>query len=289
MSSNPPIPQTSTPPVSRNRNFLAKFRSPLGQRNRSITDFYIDPDDPWRSYFPGDTIKGTVLVTVVRPVRITHIVICLHGYVKVFKNAMPAGETNADLGFIGPGRGRRGAEYMGNGLATLFEDEIVLCGDGRLKEGIYKFRFEMTLPPYALPSSINVSNPPFCKGRSLDVPGCSNGSLVRTRHCLVCAYIYTHSPDNHEPYPHLPQTRQSPRKHRYCPISRSQSPHCYTRTGLQTLKIQSKEQIPRLRCHSRPRYLLNRYPGQRRSCVYRTPTFAKPFPEQRQLFESTQQ
>ncbi|KAJ5633602.1 hypothetical protein N7528_001444 [Penicillium herquei] len=128
---------------------------PLGQRNRSITDFYIDPDDPWRSYFPGDTIKGTVLVTVVRPVRITHIVICLHGYVKVFKNAMPAGETNSDIGFIGPGRGRRGAEYMGNGLATLFEDEIVLCGDGRLKEGIYKFRFEMTLPPYALPSSIN--------------------------------------------------------------------------------------------------------------------------------------
>jgi hypothetical protein len=46
---------------------------------------------------------------------------------------------------------------MGNGLATLFEDEVVLCGDGRLKEGIYKFRFEMGLPPYALPSSLNVS------------------------------------------------------------------------------------------------------------------------------------
>ncbi|KAJ5671558.1 hypothetical protein N7507_000685 [Penicillium longicatenatum] len=155
MSSNPP-PTSSTPPVSRKTNsFLSKFRSPLGSRNRSITDFYIDPDDPWRSYFPGDTIKGTVIVTVLRPVRITHIVICLHGYVKVFKNAVPAGESNPDIGFIGPGRGRRGAEYMGNGLATLFEDEVVLCGDGRLKEGIYKFRFEMTLPPYALPSSIN--------------------------------------------------------------------------------------------------------------------------------------
>ncbi|KAJ5547611.1 hypothetical protein N7513_004845 [Penicillium frequentans] len=155
MSSNPP-PTTSTPPVSRKTNFfLSKFRSPLGSRNRSITDFYIDPDDPWRSYFPGDTIKGTVIVTVLRPVRITHIVICLHGYVKVFKNAVPAGESNSDIGFIGPGRGRRGAEYMGNGLATLFEDEVVLCGEGRLKEGIYKFRFEMTLPPYALPSSIN--------------------------------------------------------------------------------------------------------------------------------------
>ncbi|KAJ5579725.1 uncharacterized protein N7459_005710 [Penicillium hispanicum] len=155
MSSNLP-PKTSTPPVSRNRSsFLSKFRSPLGQRNRSITDFYIDPDDPWRSYFPGDIIKGTVILTVVRPVRITHLVVCLHGYVKVFKNAVPAGEPSPDLGFLGPGRGRRGAEYMGNGLATLFEDEVVLCGDGRLKEGIYKFRFEMGLPPYALPSSIN--------------------------------------------------------------------------------------------------------------------------------------
>ncbi|KAJ5676005.1 Arrestin-like N-terminal [Penicillium macrosclerotiorum] len=156
MSSIPPPPKTSTVPVSRNRNsFLSKFRSPLGNRNRSITDFYIEPDDPWRSYFPGDVIKGTVILTVIRPVRITHIVVCLHGYVKVFKNAVPAGETIPDFGFLGPGRGRRGAEYMGNGLATLFEDEMVLCGDGRLKEGIYKFRFEMGLPPYALPSSIN--------------------------------------------------------------------------------------------------------------------------------------
>ncbi|KAJ5156440.1 hypothetical protein N7492_009243 [Penicillium capsulatum] len=155
MSSIPP-PNASTSPASRNRNsFLSKLRSPLGQRNRSITDFYIDPDDPWRSYFPGDTITGTVVVTVVRPVRITHIVVCLHGYVKVFKNAVPAGEAAPDLGFLGPGRGRRGAEYLGNGLATLFEDEVVLCGDGRLKEGIYKFRFEMGIPPRALPSSIN--------------------------------------------------------------------------------------------------------------------------------------
>ncbi|KAJ5090903.1 hypothetical protein N7532_009587 [Penicillium argentinense] len=156
MSSNPPSKTSTSPVISRNSSsFLSKFRSPLGNRNRSVTDYYIDLDDPWRSYFPGDVIKGTVIVTVVRPVRITHIVVCLHGYVKVFKNATPAGEAAPDLGFLGPGRGRRGAEYLGNGLATLFEDEVVLCGDGRLKEGIYKFRFEMGLPPYALPSSIN--------------------------------------------------------------------------------------------------------------------------------------
>lgn len=174
MSSTPP-PGISTPLASWNRNNLfSKFRSPLGQRNRSINDYYIEPDDPWRSYFPGDTIKGTVILTVVKPVRITHLVICLHGYVKVFKNAVPAGEAPPDLGFLGPGRGRRGAEYMGNGLATLFEDEVVLCGEGRLKEGIYKFRFEMGLPPYSLPSSINV------RTSSMDVYGitCANRVTV---------------------------------------------------------------------------------------------------------------
>ncbi|KAL2870405.1 pH response protein PalF [Aspergillus lucknowensis] len=155
MSVNPFPVQSSSSPVGRSRtSLLSKFRSQLGQRNRGITDFYIDPDDPWRSYFPGDLIKGTVVLTVVRPVRITHLVISLHGIVKVFKNNVPAGETPPDVGSLGPGRGRRGAEYLGNGVATLFEDEVVLCGEGRLKEGIYKFRFEMSFPPHALPSSI---------------------------------------------------------------------------------------------------------------------------------------
>ena len=147
----------STPAAGTSNTFLSRFRSHLAQRNRNITDFYIEPDDPWRAYFPGDTISGTVVLTVVRPVRITHLVICLHGFVKVFKNTVPAGEAAPEVGFL-PGRGRRGAEYLGNGLASLFEDEVVLCGDGRLKEGIYKFRFEMAFPPYALPSSINVSS-----------------------------------------------------------------------------------------------------------------------------------
>ncbi|KAL6234511.1 pH-response regulator protein palF/RIM8 [Aspergillus navahoensis] len=156
MSVNPLSAQTSTSPLSRNRSsLLSKFRTQLGQRNRAITDFYIEPDDPWRSYFPGDVIKGTVCLTVIRPVRITHLVISLHGIVKVFKNNVPAGETPPDVGSLGPGRGRRGAEYLGNGVATLFEDEVVLCGEGRLKEGIYKFRFEMSFPPYPLPSSIS--------------------------------------------------------------------------------------------------------------------------------------
>lgn len=157
MSVNSPPAQPSSSPLGRNRSsLLSRFCSPFSQRNRSIADYYIEPDDPWRSYFPGDVIKGTVVLTVVRPVRITHLVICLHGFVKVFKNTVPSGEASPDAGFLGPGRGRRGAEYLGNGLATLFENEDVLCGEGRLKEGVYKFRFEMSFPPFALPSSISV-------------------------------------------------------------------------------------------------------------------------------------
>lgn len=157
MSVDPILASPSTPSNSRSRNYiLSKFRSQLGNRNRSISDFYIEPDDPWRTYSPGDSIQGTVVLTAVRPVRITHLVLCLHGFVKVFKTAIAPGETAPETGFLGPGRGRRGSEYVGNGLATLFEDEVILCGDGRLKEGIYKFRFEMLFPPFALPSSISV-------------------------------------------------------------------------------------------------------------------------------------
>ncbi|KAJ9296071.1 hypothetical protein DTO271G3_5646 [Paecilomyces variotii] len=155
MSVDPLPRQSQASPLSRNRSILSRFTTHFGQRNRNISDFYVQPDDPWKTYFPGDAIKGTVVLTVIKPVRITHLVICLHGYVKVFKNTIAPGEKVPDSGFLGTGRGRRGPEYLGNGFATLFEDEVVLCGDGRLKEGIYKFQFEMEFPPHALPSSIN--------------------------------------------------------------------------------------------------------------------------------------
>ncbi|KAH8700284.1 pH response protein PalF [Talaromyces proteolyticus] len=147
-------PSTAPSPSQRNK-WVDKLTSRFGNRNRNISEFYVQPDDPWRSYFPGDIINGTVVLTVVKPIRITHLVVCLHGYVKVFKNTILPGEASPEIGFLGPGRGRRAGEYMGNGFATLFEDELVLCGDGRLKQGIYKFKFELGLPPYNLPSSIN--------------------------------------------------------------------------------------------------------------------------------------
>ncbi|EED16534.1 pH response protein PalF [Talaromyces stipitatus ATCC 10500] len=142
-------------PLSPRNGWVNKLTSRFHNRKRNISEFYVQPDDPWRAYFPGDIIKGTVILTVIKPVRITHLVVCLHGYVKVFKATVSPGEIGPDIGFVGPGRGRRAGEYMGNGLATLFEDELILCGDGRLKEGIYKFKFELQLPPYKLPSSLN--------------------------------------------------------------------------------------------------------------------------------------
>ncbi|KAK2746668.1 ph-response sensor protein [Myotisia sp. PD_48] len=140
---------------TRSRSILSKFTGRFSNRNRNISEFYVQPDDPWKTYYPGDVVKGAVVLTVVKPLRITHLVVCLHGFAKVFKNPVGPGEHAEDSGFLGPGRGRRDGEYLGNGFASLFEDEVVLCGDGRLKEGIYKFRFELCFPPYNLPSSIN--------------------------------------------------------------------------------------------------------------------------------------
>ncbi|KAL1957535.1 hypothetical protein VTO42DRAFT_5761 [Malbranchea cinnamomea] len=145
---------SSTSPT-RSLSLISKFTNRFGNRNRSISDFHIEPDDPWKTYSPGDLVKGSVILTVTKPVRITHLVVCLHGYAKVFKNAVAPGEQAEDSGYLGPGRGRRGGEYRGNGFASLFEDEVVLCGEGRLKEGIYKFGFELCFPPYRLPSSIH--------------------------------------------------------------------------------------------------------------------------------------
>ncbi|PGH12904.1 hypothetical protein AJ79_04004 [Helicocarpus griseus UAMH5409] len=149
-----PLPRSSTPSSVRSRSIISKFTDRFGNRNRNVAEFYVQLDEPYKAYFPGDEVKGSVILKVVKPIRITHLVLCLHGYVKVFKNAVAPGDGSEESGFLGPGRGRRHGEYLGNGFASLFEDEIVLCGDGRLVEGIYQFKFDMEFPPYRLPSSI---------------------------------------------------------------------------------------------------------------------------------------
>ncbi len=147
------------PSISRRSAILSRFTAPLANRNRNVTEFHVEPDDPWKSYLPGETVRGCAVLTVSKPVPITHLVVCLHGHARVYKNQVIAGNGLATSGFLGPGRGSRGVEYLGNGFTSLFEDEVVLCGEGLLKKGVYKFKFELGFPQQGLPSSIDVSRP----------------------------------------------------------------------------------------------------------------------------------
>ena len=103
-------------------------------------------------------MKGSVVLTVNKPVRITHLVIGIRGFVKVYKNANPPGQgISKEARFVGTGRGDRGSEYFGNGFATIFEKEMPLCGEGRLVPMIYRFEFELPIRAWEVPSSIDVS------------------------------------------------------------------------------------------------------------------------------------
>lgn len=122
-----------------------------------MSDFCVELADPWKTYFPGDVVKGTVSLTIIKPIRITHLRVCLHGHAQVFKHQVIPGERHSNGGFHTQSRGKRNEEYFGNGFISLFEEEAMLCGDGRLAEGIYKFEFELPFPSRRLPSSIDVS------------------------------------------------------------------------------------------------------------------------------------
>lgn len=147
--------QTSSRPTS----FLSRVTTPFTSRKRNLAGFYLETDQPYRQYSPGEVVKGCVNIKVDKAINITHIVVCLHGFVKVFSTARAPGQSvprdGAPLG-TGNGTGKKGAEYFGNGFASLFEDEVTLCGQGRLLPGRYQFGFELELPSSGLPSSIDV-------------------------------------------------------------------------------------------------------------------------------------
>lgn len=93
-------------------------------------------------------------MVVVKPVRITHLVVSLHGYVRVLKD--PAAVAKAQGATQLPqGGGSMRPRYHGNGLASLFQDEQVLSGEGRLEPGKYEFGFDLVFPAKELPSSID--------------------------------------------------------------------------------------------------------------------------------------
>ncbi|KAI4747827.1 hypothetical protein E4T50_01905 [Aureobasidium sp. EXF-12298] len=145
---------------SAGRRILSRFASPLfSQKGRSIADFHIKAHDPHKQYSPGESVKGCVVVKVVKPVRVTHVSVCLHGFAQVYRTpGATADQLRGNTNRIGraQGRGKKSGEYFGNGFASLFEDESVLCGDGRLDEGVYRFDFEVQFPDdMDLPSSID--------------------------------------------------------------------------------------------------------------------------------------
>ncbi|KAK3111776.1 ph-response sensor protein [Teratosphaeriaceae sp. CCFEE 6253] len=138
------------------RRLISRLASPFTSKSRTIADFYIDVEDPHKQYSPGDLVKGSVRLRVTKPTRVTHIVVSLHGFVQVYRNPGSPGEGfRANSGYTGTGRGKKSGEYFGNGFASLFEDEVVLCGDGRLADGSYQFNFELQFPDTDLPSSID--------------------------------------------------------------------------------------------------------------------------------------
>ncbi|KAJ4344009.1 ph-response sensor protein [Ascochyta clinopodiicola] len=154
VSSNSPAPS---------RSFLSRLRSPLSSKSRNFTDFYIQSDDPHRQYVPGDIISGTVIIKVVKPLRITHLVVSLHGYAQVFKNPNAPGDAYKTYSAtVGSGRGKKQGSYFGNGFVSLFEDEVVLCGEGKLAEGVYHFNFDLEFPSKGLPSSIDFERGTVC-------------------------------------------------------------------------------------------------------------------------------
>ena len=134
------------------KTLISKPQSPIEQEIRL--------SEPFRQYNPGNAIKGIVILHVAKPQRITHLTLRLHGFVKVLNKALHPGEQleyDEELFSTGIGNERRGIEYFGNGFAQLFDEEVVLCGDGCLREKTYEFHFHMTLPLKGIPSGINVS------------------------------------------------------------------------------------------------------------------------------------
>lgn len=154
--------RSSTSGVSSLRSsFLSRLSLPLPNRakNRHILEFHISPHEPHKRYSPGDHVRGSVKVVLVKPLRITHLTVALSGYVRVFKDpTVRAQGSTQDVTALLPQGGSKRPQYHGNGFASLFQDEQVLSGDGRLDAGKYEFGFDLVFPSKGLPSSIDVSS-----------------------------------------------------------------------------------------------------------------------------------
>ncbi|MCJ1288308.1 ph-response sensor protein [Xylographa opegraphella] len=147
-------PPSAARPVP--RSVLSRIIAPLEAKATNITRFAITLKEPHRCYAPSDKVSGSVSFCVTKPVRITHLVIDLTASVKVFKKNVGSDESlsRKEL-FHGVGRGVMEPEYFGDGFATIFQHESVLCGDATLPRQHYVYRFEIAFPSKSLPSSIS--------------------------------------------------------------------------------------------------------------------------------------
>lgn len=154
----PSSPSTPTSTSTSRPGFLSRLNLPrslpLHRRNRNVADFHIRPEEPYKKYSVGEHVRGAVILVIVKPVRITHLVVSLHGYVRVRKD--PATGSKAQNAITLPHGSSTRPRYHGNGFTTLFQDEQVLSGDGRLEPGKYEFGFDLVFPEKGLPSSIDV-------------------------------------------------------------------------------------------------------------------------------------
>jgi hypothetical protein len=158
-ASTPKEPSSSS---SSSLSFFSRLTLPLRSRARYVADFHIRPAEPHRRYGAGDQVEGAVVLTVVKPVRITHLVVSLHGFMRVYKGPnVPANEAVMDPAdaLATTGRGSR-AKNLANGCVRLFQDDQTLSGDGRLEPGRYEFNFNLLFPADGLPSSIDVCAAP---------------------------------------------------------------------------------------------------------------------------------
>ena len=153
------------PSVPKSRSIVSFLSNPLSKHTRNVFDIAIELEDPFRTYSPSQTVKGHITLTVHKGFDITHLVVALHGYAKVYKHQVPPGDGVPAPEGLANGQGPRGAQYYGNGLASLFQQEQVLCGNGFLKKHVYKFAFEVSFPAKGLPSAIDVGGP-FAIGSS---------------------------------------------------------------------------------------------------------------------------
>lgn len=158
MPDDPTPSSSASQAVNLRKGFLARLSSPFAPSSRTVIEFTVQADDPHRRYSPGDTVTGSVILKLAKATRITHIAVCLHGYVQVYRTpgAPPAEGFRSHNSLVGQGKANKRGAYFGNGFASLFEQEKVLCGDGRLEEGNYKFEYNVKFPDQTLPSSIDV-------------------------------------------------------------------------------------------------------------------------------------